>query len=133
MTIRFSTAVRNAFLTVVKDAVDAGTAGTLKVYTGSQPAGPDTAPSGTLLVTFTLTDPAFDTPAAGAMVLDADPDIVATAVASGTAGWARMSDSAGTAVMDGTVGTSGDFVINTAAITAGQDVILASATLNYPA
>jgi hypothetical protein len=134
MTIRFSSAVRNLLLSAIATAADTGSGNaTLKVYSGSQPAGPDTAPTGTLLATFTLTDPVFETPSAGAMPMDADPDLTTTAVATGTAGWARLADATGTAVMDGTVGTGGDFVINTTSITNGQTITLTSAVLNYPA
>ena len=134
MTIRLSAAIRNGALSLVNDAVNAGaTAGQLRMYTGGQPSSPDSAASGTLLATFTLADPAFEAPTAGTMVLDADPDIVATAVASGTAGWMRFVSSTGTAVMDGSVGTSGaDFIVNTTSIVSGQNVTLVAAQINFP-
>lgn len=136
MTIRIAAAVRNSMLTQIATAVDAGAgAGTIKVYSGTQPANADAALSGnTLLVTFTLADPSFGTAAAGSMDLDADPDLSATAVATGTASFARVADSTGATVYDGTVGTSGtDFVITSTSVTSGQTVNLTTGTLSLPA
>lgn len=99
MTLRVPTAGRNAGLNAIFDRADAGTGpGTIEYRTGAQPATADTAASGTLLATFVLADPAFFVAAAGVKDLDADPDISATAVAAGTAGWARCysNDGAGT-------------------------------------
>lgn len=137
MTIRQSVAARNASLDAWVNRVDAGPGpGTIKVYSGGQPSSGDAAESGTLLVTFTLADPAFAPADAGVKVLDADPDITATAVAEGTAGWVRIEDSAGNNVFDGTVGATGsgqDFIINTTAIANGQTVSITSGTITAPA
>ena len=141
MTIRFSVTARNAGLNASLDLMDAGAGpGTIKVYTGSQPATVDTAPSGTLLATFTCADPAFVAPVDGARDLDADPDLTTTAVDAGEAGWARCADSDGNPVMDGSVGTATgvletepDFIINSAAITTGQTVNLLTGTVTDPA
>jgi hypothetical protein len=134
MAIRLSLAARNASLNLVNDMVNAGpTFGQARLYTGTQPASADTAPSGTLLASFVLEDPAFASATAGSIVLDADPDINATAVASGTAGYLRFVDSTGVAVFDGSVGTSGtDFIVNTTSIVSGQTVTLVAAQLNFP-
>lgn len=131
MTIRIPVAARNAMLDTLVDRADAGAGpATLKVYSGGQPATADTAATGTLLVTFTLADPAFEAAASNAVAIDADPDINATAVATGTAGWARLADSDGVTVFDGTVGTSGtDWIINSTSITLGQIVVLTSGQL----
>lgn len=135
MAIRIVSAVRSSMMNVIESALDAGVgAATLEVYTGSQPANADTAASGTLLVTLTLNDPA-GTQSGGVITIDVDPAISATAVATGTAGWARMKDSAGVTVLDGSVGTSSaDFIIDSTAITSGQTVALvATSTLTLPA
>lgn len=133
MTIRFPTPVRNGMLGVLSTVADAGSGpATMKVYAGGQPANGDLVPPGTLLVTFVLAEPAFSTPAAGVIAVDADPDISAVAATSGTAGWARITNSNNETVLDGTVGTSGDFVINTTAIVQGATVILAAASFTYP-
>ena len=136
MTLRFPASLLNAWNDALKAAADAGSgAATIEIRTGSQPATADTAVSGTLLATFTCADSAFDgTSTARVITLDADPDLTAVAVASGTAGWARMKDSAGNTVMDGSVGTSSaDFIITSTTITSGQTVTLVSGTVTQPA
>jgi hypothetical protein len=135
MTLRVAVAARNAGLDAIFDRADAGSGpGTIEVRTGSQPATADTAASGTLLVTFTLADPAFSAASAGVKDLDADPDLSAAASDTGTAGWARCKDSAGNTVFDGSVGTSGtDFIINSTSITSGQTVNLTLGSVTDPA
>lgn len=135
MTLRFAVAGRNAGLDARLDRMDAGVgAGVIKIYSGSQPATGDTAASGTLLATFTCADPAWGASTGGVKTLDADPDLTTTAAATGTAGWARCEDSAGVAVMDGSVGTaSTDFIINSTSITSGQTVNLTAGTVTDPA
>lgn len=137
MTIRFPVASRNAGLDTQLDRADAGAGpATIKVYTGAQPADGDTAESGTLLVTFTCADPAWGAAASGIKTLDADPDLSATAVATGTAGWARMEDSTGANVVDGSVtatGGGGDFTVVSTSITTGQTVNLLTGTITDPA
>jgi hypothetical protein len=138
MTIRTSNAAAHAGLDAKYNLADAGAGpATVKVYTGAQPATGDTAESGTLLVTFTCADPAWE--AAGATTarvkaLDCDPDLSAAAAATGAAGWARMEDSTGVNIFDGSVGTSGtDFIINTTSITTGQTVTMTAGTITEPA
>lgn len=135
MAQRSSVAARNASLDAEYDLVNAGSGpGTVEYRTGTQPANADTAASGTLLVTFTLADPAFDPASGGVKNLDADPDLTATAVATGTAGWARMKDSAGNTVSDFSIGTaSADIIINSTSITTGQEVKLTLGSVTAPA
>lgn len=137
MTVRIAEAARNVGLDAVFDRADAGAGpATIKIYTGSQPATADTAASGTLLVTFTCADPAWSAASGGVKTLDADPDLSAAAVATGTAGYARMADSTGTTVFDGSVtatGGGGDFTMNTTSITSGQTVTLLTGTMTDPA
>jgi hypothetical protein len=56
--VRVVAAIRNARLDAIKTAIDAGAGvGTIKVYTGTQPANADASLSGnTLLGTLTFTD-----------------------------------------------------------------------------
>lgn len=137
MTLRVAVAARNAGLDAIFDRANAGAGpGTIKIYTGAQPADADVADltGYTLLVTFTLADPAFAAAAGGVKDLDADPDLSAAAAATGTAGWARCEDSDGNNVFDGSVGTAGtDFIINSTAITAGQTVNLTLGSITDPA
>ena len=134
MAMRLAATARNATCDALVDRLDLGAAaGTIKVYTGSQPTNPDTAPSGTLLATFTLADPAFGAASTGVADLDADPDLSTTAVATGTAGWFRAADSDDNAAFDGTVGTSGaQLNLNTTSIVSGGTVTITSGTVTMP-
>lgn len=131
MTIKIAVAPRNAMVNALTAAVDAGpAAGTVKVYTGVQPANADAAATGTLLLTFTCADPSFAAAASGSASMNTSPVLSATAVASGTAGWARVADSTGATVFDGAVGTSGtDFTISSTAVTSGATVTLSAGSL----
>lgn len=127
MTIRLNTAMRNTIADSIASIIGYAT---LKVYTGTQPATGDTAATGTLLVEITLQG--FNAAASGQVTLSTASPVQGTAVASGTAGWARLTD--GMNNFDGSVGTSGtDFIINTTAITLGGTVTLTGCTINQPA
>jgi hypothetical protein len=135
MTLILAVTSAQASADAVVDKVDAGSAaGTLKIYSGSQPATPETAPTGTLLVTFTLNDAAFGSAdSTGTAALVVSPAISATAAASGTAGYGRIADSDGNAVFDGEVGTSGAvFNLTTTAIVSGQTVDCNSGSYQQP-
>ena len=133
--LRINTSARNAACDGVVDLLDAGAAaGTLKIYTGSQPATPATAASGTLLATATLADPAFGASSTG-VATGTDPASV-TAVATGTAGWFRAADSDGNAIFDGDVtatGGGGTMTLSSTSITSGGSVDITSLTFTMPA
>lgn len=135
MASRVPDAVRNAMVDAVVDRLDAGSgAGTVKIYTGSQPADADDAPSGTLLCTLTLGDPAFGSAASG--VATANAVAAVAAAATGTAGWFRAADSDGNKVLDGSVtatGGGGDMTLNTVSVVSGVDVQITSWTVTQPA
>lgn len=111
---------------------------TITIYSGTMPASPETALSGnTALVTGTYAATAFGTPTY------VSPDMQATAsftaanyapAASGTASFARVTESNGTTVIaDLTVGTSGtDIIIGSTSIVTGTNVSF-SQTLGIPA
>lgn len=130
-----SNAARSAACDAVVGLIDGGSgAGVLKLYTATQPAGPDTAiTSQTLLSTLTFSDPAFGAASNG--VATASAITPGTDDASGTAAWARIETSSGTAVMDLTVGTSGsDLNFNSVTFTAsGASVSISSLTVTMPA
>lgn len=88
--------------------------------------------TGTLLTTFTMSDPAFGTAAAGAVATALSmPKTDASADATGTAGYGAVLDSDGNVLWTGTVTISaggGDFEIDNLSITAGQEVQLTSFT-----
>lgn len=133
--MRLSTATRNAVANQITALTDAGAGpGTLKVYSGTQPATGNDAITGTLLVTFTLTDPALAAAAAGVADFDFDPDLSATAAATGTATHFRVADSDGNTVFDGDASTSGATLnLSSTAITSGGTVTLSTGAVTAPA
>ena len=127
MTIRFNTATRNFLADTLGTAMGLAT---LSIYTGSQPATANDAASGTKLVAIEITS--FNAASSGTATLNTSSPNVGTAVATGTAGWGRITHSSG--VIDGTVGTSGtDFTINSTSITSGSAVTLTAMTIVQPA
>lgn len=142
MTLRISTAARNAACDAVVDLVDGGSgAGVIRVYTGSQPATPATAPTGTLLLEFALSDPAFGAASTGTATLDITPAVTDDGITTGTAGWFRICDSteaagSGLGIIDGSVtatGGGGDLTLSTTSITTGLTVTVTSLTVTAPA
>jgi hypothetical protein len=124
--MRVSTASRNTI-------IDAWTAlsngGTIEIYDGSRPATPETAiTTQVLLATLTFDATAFGSAAsasATANAITADSAIDA----NGTAAWARIRTSGGTAVADCTVsatGGGGDIQFPTVAFTASVEASISS-------
>jgi hypothetical protein len=136
--IRISTAARNAAADAVAALVDGGdNAGLLRIYSGSQPAGPGTAITDQdLLAEFTLNDPAFGSASNGSAALDVDPAITTTGEDDGTATWFRIVDSDEAGIIDGSVtasGGGGDLTLNTVTISVGVDVSITSGSITMPA
>ncbi|ASM75876.1 hypothetical protein VITFI_CDS3244 [Vitreoscilla filiformis] len=101
----------------------------LKIYTGAAPATPQTAATGTLLADLVMSA-TVAAPVAGVLTVSATAD--ATVAASGTAGWARLSTSAGAALLDMSVGIAGsghEVILSAVALYAGGFVRLTSLTL----
>ena len=101
--------------------------GTINVYSGPMPGNANTALSGAnnLLATLTFSSTAFGTAASG--VISANAITAGTAIANGTATFARILQSDGTTVvMDVTVGVAGSGGINfsTTTIVVGNAVQL---------
>lgn len=113
-------------------ALDVLNAGSIDIYTGTQPATPDTALIGnTLLATLTLSATAFGAAASG--VKTANAITSGTAVATGTATFFRAFKADGTAVIDGSVSTSAATMnLNDVAITTGGTVSCSSWTESMP-
>lgn len=137
MTVRIATAVRNAMVDAVKTLIDGGSGpGKIRIYTGSQPAGPGSAAVGTLLAEIPFADPSFGASATGSAAADVTPVLTATASQSGTAGWLRILDSNDVALIDGSVtatGAGGDFTLNSTVVTSGLAVSVTGLTLTEPA
>jgi hypothetical protein len=130
MSLRTSIVARNA-------AADAQAAlantGYLRIYTGTKPATPETAASGTLLAELRLNATAFGASSGGVITANAITGD-ASADASGTAGWFRILQSDGTtALWDGDVATSGaDLNLNSTSISAGAAVDITALTVTLP-
>jgi len=138
MTFILATTARNAACDAIVDLIDAGAgAGTLKIRTGSQPANPQTAATGTLLATLTFSDPAFGAASTGvatASAITSDTNVDN----SGTAGWARVYDSDGAdpgdAVFDMDIGQgSGTLNFDNTVFVAGGTAAISSMSVTVPA
>jgi len=132
---RITTASRSVCADALVDLIDAGAgAGTIKIYDGTQPAGPDTAiTTQTLLATLTFSDPAFGAAASGSATASAITDD-SSADATGTATWARIADSDGLAIFDCDVADAGATLnLNTVSLVAGGIVRITSFTVTMPA
>ena len=127
-----SLAAGNAAVNAVTALLNAGTPpGLIKIWTGSAPATPETADSGTLLATLTFSTTAFANASSGTAT--ANTITSGTAVATGTAGYARAYNAAGTCVLQFTVGTSGaDLIFGTLSINSGDVVACSSLTYTQP-
>lgn len=128
-----------AGLNAILALLNVGGAGYIKVFTGSAPATCETADTGTLLVTLTLSSTAFPTAvdnSAGGATATASTITSGTAGNTGTAGYFRAYPhvpSTTNAVIQGTVGTSAaDMIINTTSITSGDTVACSAWTVILP-
>jgi len=127
MTIKLDTSIRNA---IVDEIVTNLGSGDVKIYTGTQPADPDSAATGTLLCTISISS-GMTSASSGSSSLTSAPES-GTANATGTAGWARLIS--GGYNIDGSVATSGgDFTINTLSIVSGGSVSLTAFSINQAA
>jgi hypothetical protein len=128
--MKTSSDVRDAELDTLTTLLNGGF---IKLYTGSQPASPESAESGTILATLEFGNPAFDPASSGLSISNAiteDSDAAAT----GTAAWFRCFKSDGvTAILDGTVGTSGaDINLNSTSIQIHAQVAISSFSITLP-
>ena len=132
--LRSRTTTANKALTQYKDDLDAGSGpGTAKIYSGTIPETPETAATGTLLAELVLTKPCG---------VVADKKLTFSAITqdleannTGYAGYVRLSDSDGNAVIDGDVtSTNGTGVLklNVTLITALGPVFVNSFELSIP-
>ena len=129
-------ATGQAALDAIVDRLDVGGAGTLKIYTASQPANADTALGAqTLLATLTFSATAFGAAS------NADPTVATAATitsdssadATGTAAWARLASGGATTILDCSVGTATvDITFNTASFVSGAVIAISSLTVTLP-
>lgn len=136
MTTRLPDASQQAACDAVVDRADVGGAGSLRIYTGAQPADADTAPSGTLLVTIALAATAFGAANSSGTAALASTPRSGTGAAAGTAGWFRVLSGGGATVFDGQVtatGGGGQLELDNTSIAVGQTVNVSSLTYTHPA
>lgn len=124
-TLGYITTLRNAQLDAIPTAI--GASGLLRIYDGSRPATGGTAT--TLLAQLALS--ATSAPAAASAVLTFNAIANdSSADATGTATWHRFATSGGSAVIDGSTGTSGaDLNFNTVSFVAGAVIAVTSYTI----
>lgn len=132
MIIHLSTAVRNARLTVLINAIDANASpGYIEFYTATQPAtGGADITTQTLLGTCVLSKPS-GTVSTGELIFAAIADD-AVADNSGDLAWARFYDGAGTWIMDADCGDSGSTALikfNLVGVLAGGVIKILSGSL----
>lgn len=132
MTTRIAVAVADAMANAAGPLANGGS---IKIYTGAQPATVATAASGTLLGTLTLSATAFGSSSSGTITANAITGD-SSADNSGTAGWFRAFKSDGTtAIIDGSVtatGGGGDMQLDSVAIVAGGTISVSSWTITQP-
>lgn len=129
MTLQFSVAVQNGRLDAIETVI--GASAKLNIYSGSVPANCAAAPAGTLLASITL--PAdYMAPASGG-TKTMSGTWTGTAVADGTAGYFRITDSGGTVCGEqGTIsaaGGGGDMIVQNTSFKTGQNFSVTTHTL----
>lgn len=135
---KITNAVAKALADAFAAAADAGTAAIIRIYDGSQPTDPDTAVGAqVLLAQLTMSSTAFGAASdanPGGLITAATITADSSADATGTAAWFRiLTQSGGTTICDGSVGTSGcDLNLNTTAITSGSTVSITALTVTMP-
>lgn len=124
--ISLAVATKSSRATALNTAV--GTSAVIQIRSGTQPANADATATGTLLASLTCSSSAFGAVSNGVLTLNAVTQ--ANAVATGTAGWARVLTSGGTAIIDLDVNTTAASVImNTTSIVNGGPVQITSGTI----
>lgn len=128
--VTLKTARSTAILTAI------GTSGLLKIYSGSSPADASVAATGTLLATLPLSATAgtVTTGVSGgaSAILTLNTVTSANGVATGTAGYGRITTSAGVGVVDLDVGASGSgcsIIMTPTTVTTGAPVSVTSGTI----
>jgi hypothetical protein len=130
MTVAINDNLRNRQVDSVGGDLDSGF---IDIYTGSQPGDPNTAPTGTLLVSCALTADAYAAAVAGSATVNGT--VQGTAVAAGTAGYAQQRNAGNTRWMYGSVTATaggGDVELTTTTIAIGQVVTISSSVITQP-
>ncbi len=133
--VRFSRAISTTFCNAIIAALDAGGGdATIKLYTGTMPATPETAINSQVLLGTCACSYPVGTESGGTLTFGTiDNDV--SADATGTATWARFSTVGGTACFDGNVGTvgSGSWIeMVTTAIVATAPIAFTAGSITLP-
>lgn len=129
--LRLGTPVRNAMATAWGAQANGGT---IQIRSGTMPATPETAATGTLLATLTFSATAFGAPSTGTVTAAAITGDT-SADATGTAAWFRVLSSGAVAQWDGDVtvtGGGGAITLDSVSLVQGGAVNLTSLTLAQP-
>lgn len=130
--LRSRTTTANKALTQYKDDLDAGSGpGTAKIYSGTMPATPETAATGTLLAELVLAKPCGVVAGKKLTFSAITQDLEANN--TGYAGYVRLADSDGNVIIDGDVtstGGTGVLKLNMTLITAMGPVFINSFELS---
>lgn len=122
MTFRFGATLRNNQVSQIQTSV--GASGTLKIFSGAEPASCAAADPAGLLATIVL-PAAFLTSTGGVTTIAGSWSVAASA--TGTAACFRMYDGSAVCHVQGNVTT--DLVLNNTSITSGQTVQVTSFTV----
>ena len=130
MSLQFSEAVRNARLDAIE--VEIGATAIMRIYSGSAPALPSDAATGTLLAELTLPSDWMAAASAGSKAKSGTWSDL-TADATGTAGYFRVLDSTGTDTgIQGSItdtAGAGPLKLSSTAVVSGEPVTIATFTL----
>ena len=130
--LRSRTTTANKALTQYKDDLDAGSGpGTAKIYSGTMPATPESAATGTLLAELVLAKPCGVVAGKKLTFSAITQDLEANN--TGYAGYVRLADSDGNVIIDGDVtstGGTGVLKLNVTLITAMGPVFINSFELS---
>lgn len=135
--MNISTAARNNAGKAITDLINGGSLnpnGYIQIRTGSKPASPQAAETGTLLATLPFSNPAFGSYTTGSAIANPignDPNVAAT----GIAGWFRIYDRDGNAIMDGdvtVVGGGGDLQMDDVNFIQGGTIVIDQLTATMP-
>ena len=130
MAIQYATTTRNAKLDAIE--TDVGTTPIMKIRTGSVPATPATADSGTVVATLTLPSDWMAAASSGSKAKSGTWQDT-SADATGTAAHFRIYDSGGTTCkIQGTVtitGGGGDMTVDNTSFASGQSFTVSSFTI----
>lgn len=127
-----------AALDALTALMNTGGTGHILILTGSAPANAEASDTGSTLATLTCSATAFPASAnnsspRGAIATASAITSDTNAANTGTAGYFRAKNGAGTVVFQGTCGTaSADMILNTTSIVAGATVSCSSWTVTLP-